>query len=427
VSVSGSKPIITALHRVDLSQMAYDNTIKGIYDYCQGQNKYPQNFFALHSANIRRLSVKNDLEFENGLPVVNSDITRTRSLEPRIKYKDVWATHPSLQDREGNANRTVVASDIMTNSPWELFKDPQEVQERLSKCITELQVTEKEILSNDVLEAYFEHEEREDKLNPIYKDYYSYSANTAELPLSDARDEISSLGTADLFNEEIILKLRQYQHNVMDTQTIKSISEGHLEVKRFEFDGKPYTRYYSSEIYQTLKKETEEQETALKAHQQKVVTWFYQKSLSRDAYLAKEYKGVLSLRHALNQHLQSVIGVFNTTVAFYEKELTVSFSEEDVPHLRKSIKGFYDQIHELIQKSGEVPIPDSLLTDGFFLRGYKDVVFVPKPKDPSDSPNLDGFVPFTNSVQELIRNMAAVDVKLFRTGLKQQDEILKLL
>ena len=424
VSVSGSRPIISALYRLEFANRAFAYTLQGIVDFNKEDIAYPENFFPIFERNILVLAKLENLPLENNRPIITTTNVAIAELEPRIHYKDVWATHPITSDREKNANRIVLESEMINNSPWELFSNPTELQKKMSKHLVELGVKNNTTVNNDKLVSHFEKLEAENNLNPVYKGFYSYAVSTFAIPNPENKTTVLSLKLDDLFNDNVLLKLKRHQKNSYDTEVIKNISEGHLDVKRFEFDGKPYTRYYSAEIYHQLKKETEEEATEIKKYIQTISDWFYYKTEKTDSVLSEKYKSLMVLRTKLAKDREPFLQLLNNLISFYHKELTHNFSDDDVPDLRKKMLDYYADYLKIIDGINEESIPTNL-NETIFSSGYKSEIFNPVFDNPSKEQNLNGFVPFVKDLEKLIEKNAIMDTKVYHMVMKTQEEMLE--
>ncbi|MBL7931334.1 MAG: M48 family metallopeptidase [Bacteroidia bacterium] len=419
VSVTGSKPIISALHRLDFAQQSYNYTLQGIVEFNKEEILYPENFFGLMQHNSRFLAEINYLKLENNLPVITEENTKSLVIEPRIKYKDVWASHPSTADREKNANRIFLESDSMTNSPWELFSSPEKLQREMSRHLAELGAKGNKTRSNQELIQFFESKQK-DRSNPLYKDFYLYTGNTFAVPKEENKADVMSLELSDIFNDAIVVKLRMYQQHLHDTEVVKSISEGHLDIKRFEFDGKSYTRYYSADVYKQLQKETETEEELIKQHIQKIADWFYFKKLANDPKTAGEYKALMTLRDKMAQDREPFMNLMKTIGEFYHKELTRDRNMDEVPALRSSLLSFYNTYLVLVGEVKEGVLPSSVLH--LFPTGYKAAVFKQNVPNPEKEKNLDGWWDFVNGLEALMQSWAEIDTQVYNMVIKIQDE-----
>ncbi len=430
VSVSGNKAIINALYRTDFSQEAYDYTIRGIYNYNTNEVCYPQNFFKLQTRNISFLAKQNNLDLENGLPIINTEISTKHLLENRVHYKDIWATHPSNIEREKNADRIRLDAIVVSSSPWELFSNPEKLQEQLSKHLIELEVKENKTANNEDLLAYFEKTESENEINIIYHDFYSYATNTCAIPQVGESSSFAidgKLNFDDLFNQDVILKLKRSNRNIYDAEVVKNIKEGLIDTKYFEFDGKNYSKKKAAEIYDQLIKDTEADSVWYENHKKNIANWFYAQAQIKNADLANQYQQLMQFREMNTQNIKPMGELLNALGQFYHNELAKNITEDDLPWIRKKMEEFYTTCESFRDGITEDKVPAFLYENEILIDSYQNTVFEKTIDSPLNSINLDGYVPFTNAVEELLGHWAKIDYKAFNLTIKTQDTILKQL
>lgn len=429
VSVSGSAPIISALRRLELGQTVYQYTVQGILNYKADKTSRPQNFFALHRENLIYVAGLNHFTIENGLPLINEEYNKT--MEPRLRYKDVWASHPDIEERMANAFKKEITAEMIYESPWILFKNAEKLQETLSIKVPELVVdkNESELVANDLLLLYMRQEEAKNKINPLYLDYYTYANNTFT-PIEEKDFEITnnlgSLSFSDVFNTSIVEQLKIYYRDVNDTQTIKLISEGHLHVKRFEFEGKQYTRYYSGDIFKQLKNETDAQKESLEKYNKKISTWFYLKALEKDSEGADSYKNLLNFNQSFINKAQTIHDLFQEHIRFYHEHIAKHRDAEDIPYQAKKVREIYQSTIKAQKELKDIELPEKLKVDFELGIGFVDATNLII-TDPGAGNDLNGFNPLYDDLKLFTEKLDAIAVDLTRRVIKQQDHIITLL
>lgn len=431
VSVSGSAPIISALRRLEFGQSVYQYTVRGIISYQADKASRARNFFALHRNNLTHMAALNDLPLEHGLPFIDEELYKTKTVEPRLRYKDVWSSHPDTEERKVSAFKTEVPADMIYESAWILFKNAEKIQQDLSARIHELEPGNKEleVVDEGLLMTHMRAEEEKNKVNPAYKDYYTYSSNTFVQVPELSTGEKTSLQTVvveELFSVAQVEKLKNHYRDVNDTETMKMISEGHLQVKRFEFDGKQYTRYYSGNLFKQLKTETEQQKEELEKYNQKISAWFYVQAEQKDEALAGRYKRVLDYNQNYADRSQKIYDLFQELIQFYHEHIARHRQAEDIPYQLKKIKEIYASAVNVQKELKEIQLPAELqaeqeVTNSHMLVGEVTV------GNPASEENLMGFNALYESLQNLSEKLNDATTQLSRMVLKEQDKILALL
>ncbi len=430
VSVSGNKSIINALYRIDFAQEAYDYTLRCVYNYNTNDVHYPKNFFALQLRNIDYLAKQNNLDLEGHLPIINTEIARRNLLENRVQYKDIWATHPPISEREKSANRIPVQATAISSSPWDLFSNPEKLQEKLSLKLIELNAPNNDTVSNEDLLAFMEKTEQESAVNAIYVDFYLHATATAFVPENnnqEAMEAASKLSFHELFNHDVTQKIKRYNKNVYDVGILKAIKEGQIETKYFEFDGVNYKRKEAESKMAILQKDIDAEAAWLELHKKQIANWFYAKAQTLDPLLSSQYYQLMKFREMNKKHQLSCAQLFEEIVQFYHKELTKSIAEDDLSWIRKKIKEFYESFDKIKNSVVEEGIPILLYQENILETSYHNTVFKTPIKNPLDSVGLEGFVPFVNSLEALLFDWSQIDFKAFNLSIKTQDEVLKRL
>jgi len=370
----------------------------------------------------------NKLQTEESLPIITTEIAKKNFLDNRIVYKDIWATHPPTEDREKNANRIPIETHMIKDSAWCLFNAPEKLQEQMTSILPVHADTKKKVVDNATLEAFFEQKENETRIDPIYKDYYSNAGQTFASPQTEDIDkllQIKNLTFDQLFNDEVTHKLKRHHKNLYDAEVVKQISEGHLDVRRFEFDGKPYTRYYSAEVYKKLKEETDTEEKFIAEHKQKISNWFYVKALEKDGQLANKFKDVMNFRVKMAKDREQLATHINALLEFYQKDLSEKISEDELPALQEKFKKMYINFNAFHATVNEDGVPALLLDEKVINLSYHDSIFKNNISDPTKVKDFGGVEPYYRALNFVMENIAELDNKVFYYLLGVQQQILE--
>jgi Zn-dependent protease with chaperone function len=431
VSVSGSAPIISALRRLEFGQSVYNYTVQSILNYNEEKTARAQNFFELHYKNLLRLAALNDLPIENGLPDIKEEVYKNRSIEPRLRYKDIWASHPDIEERKKNAYKTEVSSEMLYESPWILFKNPEKIQQELSLRIHELETQNKEIeiLPNSSIIEQVIAKESKNKINPIYLDYYTYTSN-AFTPVTElSAEELTKLtqySISEIFNSTAVEMLKRFLQDASDTETLKLISEGHLQVKKFQFDGKQYTRYYSSNLYQELKTDTEKQKQSITDYNVKISNWFYHKALQKNGLEARKYKDLLEFNKKFDRAATGLEELLQELIRFYHEDIVKYNREEDIPYQSKKIKELYHSASKFHKQLKELNSITELEHES---ESKKELLKASQIeiRNPGKEISLNGFNPLYEDLVKINEKLNQVSIALNQQILQQQDGFLNFL
>ena len=113
VSLTGSDALIHALHRLQIADEAYGNALDMINNEL-GEKKAVRNLYELQSNYIEKMSwILNDPSYGKPLKVKENNPESHRIFSHRAyNPPQMWSTHPADKDREENAKRYYIASEI---------------------------------------------------------------------------------------------------------------------------------------------------------------------------------------------------------------------------------------------------------------------------------------------------------------------------
>jgi hypothetical protein len=212
--------------------------------------------------------------------------------------------------------------------------------------------------------------------------------------------------------------------NVQEAELMKNISEGHAEIKKFEFDGKKYTRYYSGNLYKQLKQENEANEALINVHNQKIADWFYCQATKFDSTLAQHYFNAMKFRTEINEQRKKLIEVIEGLMKIYQNATKKNLNEADVKSIRGDLYHYFIKYGHLKDGVTDAFIPAELI-EKQVVENYKATVYNDKLSDPTKFNGLDGFEYLYKWTNEVFVNMNEYDNKVFMHTVHLQDEVLK--
>lgn len=173
VSVTGSDALIHALHKLQAADAALSNAMQFVENQLE-KKKAIEDLYALQSNAIEKTAyILNDESYGKS-PVVPSSAPETfRVFSNKIAQPpQMWSTHPPDQEREENAKKRYIKSDIDNRDAWDLFKNPKQTRILLTEDLIKTAKIQTEIMGNS--EAIQIHDKQFDKsfFNPKYKGIY---------------------------------------------------------------------------------------------------------------------------------------------------------------------------------------------------------------------------------------------------------------
>jgi Zn-dependent protease with chaperone function len=307
-SIAGSQNMVSALRRVEFTDAAYGHTI-GFLNTLLDRKQYTTNIYPLHSAVIKRQIKQLELKAEGNLPVITADDLDKHTPKSRVNYKDQWASHPSLAEREASLQQSPPNEYIDTQSAWTLLQNPESLQSKQSQMLYDLPaeaVKECEEVSVGDFIKLLDEEESKNRVASEYKGYYSQHVLTAfDLEQAIANEAemaaVAKLDMSDLFNDDITKRAEVLSYNENDVATLVSIQDKEINAKYFEFDNQKYHRKNIREVLNPLRQSVKEETKWFKAHDQKAFLFFYAKAGDKQDELKQQYLEVFAAQQSIEK------------------------------------------------------------------------------------------------------------------------------
>ncbi len=157
----------------------------------------------------------------------------------RLEIKDIWRSHPSLEERIAHAKEVSAPneSNRLSDPAWTLFPEKacEAVGHYRMDCIARLKEEEKEKVGLDDFKAWVTSEVDTYFLPQALRPFYSNI--TLRFPISNEPQG----DAAYPFTPENRNALLEFETAWQDWQTLQRIATGDAEVKEFRYEGKRYT------------------------------------------------------------------------------------------------------------------------------------------------------------------------------------------
>lgn len=274
-SVSGGNHLVTALRRLQVADITYNNVFQ-FYQENFEKGLKPDNLYPQHQETLRAFADLYDLRIDHGLPQVDAG-SFAQFNKSRIVIKDQWASHPSTDDREKHLRSLNIETPIQHDSAWMLFNNTEQVQTKMTERIfSQVQYQTEVQLVNATLfrERYRENIQRY-QLPAIYKGFFDDRA-ISKTDLRGIENRISTDAHAldEILTDEALALPHQIRGIRVDIETLDAIINGTLKVKSFDFDGRRLKRGDALNLRNELIKELEQAEQSLIDTDHRVIAWF---------------------------------------------------------------------------------------------------------------------------------------------------------
>lgn len=173
VSLSGSDAIVHSLYKLHNADEAYREAIDFVNRQLKNNKSVP-DVYAIQSNFIKNMAVAlNNPTF--GIPPRSEDRDPSKFSvfkEQIAQAPLMWSTHPSNIDREKNAKRVYVQSELNEQSSWCLFKNADETKNKLTLTLYKDLKIETTALTKEESIAQYDQEFQRSFLLPKYRGVY---------------------------------------------------------------------------------------------------------------------------------------------------------------------------------------------------------------------------------------------------------------
>jgi len=278
-SVSGSNNMIMALRKVELGASCYEAALQQC-DVFLKEKRRTSNLYS------NQLSVLQYVASEYHLPFIYSQVSVTNEFLTannfsRVNYKDQWASHPTVNEREEHLNLHPHIRTTDDYTAWSLFSDPEKIQKELTDKIYSVAGIKEPLqeVDENVFNTTYVSERKKNSYPKAYKGYYNgrwISGLNLDTAIAAAhRDPSAMENFSELFADDKQRLFKKIESLANDIHILQMIADKKIDVTTFDFDGKKYKRSSSTEIKLKLEEELKQLQTALEKSDEKVMSFFY--------------------------------------------------------------------------------------------------------------------------------------------------------
>ncbi|GGM93294.1 hypothetical protein GCM10010967_28040 [Dyadobacter beijingensis] len=337
--VAGSAPLAGALRRFELADYALNSAANFYYQKgFDAPNIYPHHAFVL-----RFLAEKDQLAFQNGLPVVESN--QNRYNKSKLVIADQWASHPSVDDRVQRLlqlNQSPKNEDARQAA--ELFRKVGEIQEAITQKMFD-GVERKPHAETEVFEEAFVDFYNVSVFNEIYQGYYDGKNPVFPEEVSNTTGDINA---NELFNEQAVDLVYKEIAIQSDIQTIEGIHEGNYKVKSFDYDGNKYAAGEAAFLLPNLRNELAEVQRLVAENDARIYQFFYE--IAAQQQKQTEHETLIANIKSVNAQ-NAAFGDLYMEVAGQSSFLTVTTPYDEIKRclarLAETENKFKEQLAEL--------------------------------------------------------------------------------
>lgn len=336
VSLTGSDALINALHKLQSADDAWNRSLSFANSEV-AEKRAIHDLFAIQNQITEKLRyILDDPEYGLSVSLPETGAEKHRVFKDVIAHPPkMWETHPNNNEREENAKRIYIASQIDDRSAWELFDDaPGLRQQATAELLKDIECQDCDI--EDTLKNLDQHYSHK-FLNPRYKGSYLGRDLTRNVEQPDQLyDEVFSGPVSEAFVglypqtlADNLNKLRSLEEELF---TLRALRDGFLKAPGgvIRHNGKEYKRKQLNELITGQEGRVAEVKRFVDEHEKKCRTAHLAaaKVMGKDwqAYL----KGLISVLHYTEHTLsevRDVRGLLNNVVAVIFADGNVSSGE----------------------------------------------------------------------------------------------------
>ncbi|MBF4465323.1 M48 family metalloprotease [Flavobacterium sp. LC2016-12] len=349
-SVTGSKPLITSLLRLDLADHSFNAVLdyygKKISDSVTTENIYSQQSFVMNF-----IAAKSKLEVENNLPQLTPDFL-SRYNKSKLVIENKWGTHPSIEDRVKELEKLNIKSNGENNSlAIGLFKDGEQLQNKFTNKLFSAVTYSNEVVfhENEKFFQEYENDFLSNSFNDFYNSYYD-DKNLGEIDFDSVLPEALISDVNELFNNSSVDLVYNSISLERDINTLKQIVDGNFKIKSFSYNGHKVLSKNAKELIDELETELEEIKDQITKNDVEIYLYFL--NLAKNQNKKEEYKSNYAELQKMDKEFDVKIDYFVKMInasEFMHQVNTYDVIEKNMILLKREEDKFKKQIEEMLE------------------------------------------------------------------------------
>lgn len=349
--VTGSKPLIDSLLRLELANASYNSVINH-YDTKIKQSRVTNNIYQPQRFTLQFLAQQNEIKIANQLPQVTlQDYTKFN--KSKIVIKDQWASHPTTEERVlalEKINKPV--SEINNKMAFEVFENYSNLESIVTKKVYESIKLPSDIIvetETDFVKDFTEFFSK-NSFNKIYKGYYD-SKNLLLQPVENFDLNLIETHSFDtLFSDENIEKISIKLAITNDLAMVEELVNKPNEIKSLDYEGVKYQKEQFGFVKEKLQIELDKSNIEVKLIDEQIFKFFY--TLSSIKNKSEEwlllYNNLLEFDLVFEQHKKNFENMRND-VLFSIETNTFEKIEELMAIFKRNESTYKIQINSLFK------------------------------------------------------------------------------
>lgn len=371
VSVSGSDPLINALHKLQAADHAWQLAL----EVAKSQAAEGKRINDLFSAQRETVAAMQQILDDKSYGVTPEIPTGDAAAQHRVFTEDMarppqmWATHPANRDREDNAKARYIPSTLISHSAWEVFCDVEHLRREISVGFynPEHRAKLEDIAETDAVFRHFS----APSLHPNFRGNFLNRAimrNFASIDEVWQSGEIGSdakLSISKLYPESLKEQLAAVRNLSTEISTLEALKRGELKPSGgvIRHRGNELKKADIPQAVSELNAELRELNSALKHHDASCRRAYLQAAEELQAGWPEYLKSLVGLLH-VSQHLSAVVNnerslLVNTWLIITADQQVGYFEKRRMINVAKQVQTRMREVSTSLQ---QLSPPEHLLT-----------------------------------------------------------------
>lgn len=350
--VSGSAPLISSLRRMDAAGMCYNKLFEKYGEWSKEPVK-PNNLYPQFSMILHHFAGEFNIPVQHGLPQVTAEALHHFD-RSRLIIKNQWASHPSTDDREAFLNQLNLSVELVHDSPWALFRDPDKLQLQMTEFIYKGAEFPKEPtqMNLEQFSTKYLADFQEWSFHEAYKGLYD-DRNHAEFD-PDAEALLADSSANLSFDELLTLENAHLGAHInavnQDIEVLTEIEKGNTGIKTFDFEGQKYKWKKAGEIRERMQTEVTALEAQIVTLDKQLFHLCYLKAQEvgkADGFL-EQYRHLFKIRTAYEKDSKGYFTVVNALSPIYSGEMDRDTAIYIVKQLKSKEVNFRKRLKQML-------------------------------------------------------------------------------
>jgi Zn-dependent protease with chaperone function len=235
VSVTGSDPLINALHKLQTADHAWQTALDVAHSEGAAGKKISDLFVAQLASIEAMRKVLDDEHYGSTPPVPHGDAAAQHRVftAAMARPPQMWATHPANRDREDNAKARYIATQMVEHPAWNVFTNADALRRQMSASfyVPEKHAELEEIAETEAVFKRFSAA----SLHPEYRGNFLNRASmrnfssVTELLQTGTVADTAAASIANLYPLELKAQLAAVRDLDIEIETLQALQRGELK------------------------------------------------------------------------------------------------------------------------------------------------------------------------------------------------------